>query len=114
MIAEATAAGERTLRERLSGDHSRRPFAILGTRCVERFGLSGCRRTRRRWNFQVYTPICTLISAVISGTHPGETRMYAGVHLARYPQVPPWSVAVAVAVPGGSLSAVVDNVKPTV
>jgi hypothetical protein len=40
--------------------------------------------------------------------------MYAGVHLARYPQVAPWFVGVAVVTAVGSSSVVVDNVKSTV
>jgi len=73
--------------------------------------LTERRRPRHRGNFQVYTPICTPISAVVSGSHPGETRMYAGVHLARDPQVSPWAVVGVVVAPGGSLSAVVATEK---
>ena len=73
--------------------------------------LTERRRPRHRGDFQVYTPICTPISAVVSGSHPGETRMYAGVHLARDPQVSPWAVVGVVVAPGGSLSAVVATEK---
>jgi len=62
----------------------------------------------------VYTPICTPLSAVVSGSHPGETRMYAGVHLARDPQVPPWAVVGVVVAPVCRSSAVVNCGKLTV